>query len=342
MSNLNEKETLERIRQNNAAESAKKEKRTNTVKNLTIYGLVLTLVTGATWDLAKNGSKYFKLPTKPSTTQTQTQENKWTREYFEGLVSDYILSNPNVDEDVARHFLAIQYQDELMKYNPELLYELTGIYEYEELTDEKFEKLVSDTYKTLRANGVNVTVEDVTKFVAVINIDQLAQDNPELLKRIIGTDKASEFITDAFKVTGAIKNRNYDIYKTTKSTDSLIRVSDFIFDKRAREDLILIESYVDRAHMGKGNKTQQNALVNELMDNIQRPDGKLADMEDGVGFASTVAFDSLINYVTFNNNNVRIISNQNFSALMNHDSLELYLPNIYGVINECNTKKLTK
>lgn len=344
MSNMNENDVLAQVRANDAEARIKREKRKGTFKNVVLYSAVFAVVAQGIYEIDKH-DVFKSLPTpgkKPTNTQTQTQSNKWTDAYFNNLVVEYMYKNPSINEDVARHFLAIQYQDELMKYNPELLYELTGIYEYVELTDEAFNILVSNTYKTLRANGINVTVEDVTKFVAVINIDQLAQDNPELLKAIIGTDKASEFITDAFKITGAIKNRNYDIYKSTKSTAGLIKVSDFIFDKKAQADLRLVESYVERAHDAKGDKTKQNAIVEELMANIQQPSGKLADMEDGIGFASTVAFDSLINYVTFNNNNVRIISNQNFSALMNHDTLELYLSNIYGTINECNTKKLTK
>lgn len=339
---MGNKDIEKQLLANQAEDEAKRANRKNTVKNLTIYGLVLTLVAGASWDIAKNGSENFKKIFKPGKVQAEVQQNKWTKEYFENLVIEYMYKNPTVDETVARHFVAIQYQDELLKHNPELLYEITGIYEYKELTNEAFEALVSQTYKTLRANGINVTVEDVTKFVAVINIDQLAQDNPELLKTIVGTEKASEIITDAFKVTGAIKNRNYDIYKTTNSTKDLIRVSDFVYDKGAQRDLRLVESYVDEANSVKGNKTKQNEIIEDLMFEIQSPNGTLSDMEDGIGFASTVAFDSLINYVSFNNNNVRIISNQNFSALRNHDTLELYLSNIYGTINECKTKKLTK
>jgi len=75
---------------------------------------------------------------------------------------------------------------------------------------------------------------------------------------------------------------------------------------------------------------------------IQMPNGKLVDIEDGIGFASTVAFDGLINYISFNDKNVRILSDVNFSALMNHDTLELYLSNIYGNLNKCTSKTLKK
>lgn len=326
-------------------EQKKGKTKNNIVRNLVITTAGIAVIGYGLYVMDRHDGLYkliSKLSNKPQKNHEETVQNKWTKEYFNNLVIEYMYENPNVSEEVARHFLAIKHQDELMKHNPELLYELTGIYEYEELTTEKFETLVSNTYRTLRNQGINVTVEDVTKFVAIINIDQLAQDNPELLKTIIGNEKASEIITDAFKVIGAIKNRNYDIYKSTKKTSDLIKVSDFIFDKKAKADLQLIEEYVDLANTAKGNKDRQNTIVAELMAEIQTPNGRLSDMEDGIGFASTVAFDSLINYVTFNNNNVRIISNKNFSALMNHDTLELYLSNIYGTINECNTKKLTK
>jgi len=339
MSNIyNETDSLrEQIKLNN--KSSQKTK--STVKKVIIFSTISALLAGGHFFCKANG---FKLPIKVNNALAdEANSNKeWSRAYFEDLVSKYMLEHPNIDEDVVRNYLAVVHQDELSKYNPELLYELTGMYEYEELTTEKFYNLVSDTYKELRRNGLNLSVEDVTKFVAIINIDQLAQDNQQLLSSIIGKQNASEIITDAFKVTGTIKNKNYDLYQVKKSTDNLISVSNFIFDKKAKADLELIEEYADRVNKVKGNGYQQDAIISELMASIQMPDGKLADLEDGIGFASTVAFDSLINYVSFNDKNVRIISNQNFSALMNHDTLELYLSNIYGLINRCNAKTLTK
>jgi len=312
----------------------------NNIKKIAVNTAVWATIAVCGYSLYKEGSSVMKILVVANA-ETTTKTNNWTKEDFERLVSEYIMHNPSVNEEVARNYIALVYQEELRKNNPSLLYELTGIYEYEEMTTEKFNNLVSDTFTKLRSKGLNLKVEDVTKFVAIINIDQLAQDNKELLATICGNQDASEIITDAFKVTGSIKNVNYDIYQKNKSTKDLIKVSEFVFDKKAKADLELIESYVDEANAYKGNGQQQDNVISRLMADIQMPNGELTDMEDGIGFASTVAFDELINYISFNEKNVRVISKLNLSALMNHDTLELYLSNIYGNINKCH-KTLSK
>lgn len=320
----------------------KKEKRRSCIKNIAIGAAVTTLLVGG-YHIVKHNTHILKgNNTKlPSLTSVNTNK-KWSNEYFEALVTQFMIENPNMDKEAAKKYLAVYYQDELMKHNPDLLYELTGIYEYQTLTDELFNELVNKTYRDLKKMGLEVTFEDVTKFVTIINIDQLAQDNPELLTSIVGNQNAGEIITDAFKVTSAIKDTNYHTYEQTKSTTKLIRVSDFIFDKKAQADLKLIEAYADKASAVRGDKEKQNAIISELLTEIYRSTGTLSNMEDGIGFASTVAIGGIINNISFNDNGVRIISKENYDLLMSHDTLELYLSNIYGNINKCAGKTLKK
>ncbi len=312
-----------------------KTKSNSKIKNFIIYTLVGTMLAGGAHHLVKDGLgvRFIKTNNKV-TTNTNTKFD------FNKLVAEYMTKNPTVTEEAARKYIALCYQDELAKTNPDLLFELTGIYEYVELTDKAFEELVNKTFADLRNKGVKVEYGDVQSFVAIINIDQLATDNPELLASLKGNSQTSEFIEDALKVTSAIKTRNTYLYKETKSTKNLISASDYVFDRKTRADLLTIEAYADKANAAKENKTEQDRIISELMTSIYT--GELADMEDGIGFASTIAFDSMINYISFNKNNTRIISKENYDALMLHNKLGAYLPNIYGNLNKCDTKTLKK
>ena len=64
-------------------------------------------------------------------------------------------------------------------------------------------------------------------------------------------------------------------------------------------------------------------------------------MESGIGFASTIAFDGMINYTTFNNNR-SLLTKENRDLLLVHDNLELYISNIFGNLEKCNSKTRTK
>lgn len=261
-----------------------------------------------------------------------------TKKEFDKLVIDYMKENPTVNEESARNYLAIVYQDKL---DDELLFELTGIYDYTEITEESFEKIVDTMYEDLKNKGLNINIDDVRKLVAVINSDQIATDIPSLLVELKGNHTAGEYITDAFKVTSAIKTYNTKEYLKNGKFENLINLSSYVFDLGARKDLLLIEDYASKIASNKGNVDEQNRLVSDMLDNIYNYDGELNDMESGIGFASTIAFDGMINYTTFNNNR-SLLTKENRDLLLVHDNLELYLSNIYGNLERCNSLVRTK
>ena len=60
--------------------------------------------------------------------------------------------------------------------------------EHKILTDEEFYNLVDDIYNKLTKEGLPVTKEEVTKYLMIVNIDQLKEENKEL-QRIENGDK---------------------------------------------------------------------------------------------------------------------------------------------------------
>lgn len=261
-----------------------------------------------------------------------------TKDEFDKLVIDYMKKNPTVNEVSARNYLAIVYQDKL---DDELLFELTGIYDYTEITKEAFDKIVDTMYEDLKNKGLNVNINDVRKLVAVINSDQIATDIPSLLTELKGNQTPAEYVTDAFKITSVIKTYNTKEYMKNGKIENLIKLSPYVFDLGARKDLLLIEDYANKIASNKGNAEEQNRLVSDMLNNIYNYDGKLTDMESGIGFASTIAFDGMINYTTFNNNR-SLLTRENRDLLLVHDNLELYLSNIFGNLEKCNSKTRTK
>lgn len=317
------------------------------IKGIAIGAAAVILLTSGYSLIKESKGKNFKPKDdeKPKTENEIIVDNNenfvLTDAKFDELVTEYMKERPEITESAARTYLSIIYFDKLKEDNPELLFELTGYYEYKELTTEEFNKIVDKATNDLKNFGIELDVEDVEKLIAIINIDQLATDNPELLTELKGEISTSEFVTDAFKVTGSIKNKNYDIYEETGKVDGLFKLSNYVFDMNTKKDLMLIEFYAEEISLAKGDATKQNALVTEFLEEIQMPDGKLSNMEDGIGFASTIAVDGMINYLTFNEN-VSLLTEENHSALLNHDTLELYLSNIFGNLERCQVKTLTR
>lgn len=317
-------------------EEKKKTKKTGKGKVIIrwISGVLVAAVIGTgAYHLVKHCDIKLK-----SNKETTSSSKAISKEEFDKLVIDYMKKNPTVNEVSARNYLAIVYQDKL---DDELLFELTGIYDYTEITKEAFDKIVDTMYEDLKNKGLNINISDVRKLVAVINSDQIATDIPSLLTELKGNQTPAEYVTDAFKITSVIKTYNTKEYMKNGKIENLIKLSPYVFDLGARKDLLLIEDYANKIASNKGNAEEQNRLVSDMLNNIYNYDGKLTDMESGIGFASTIAVDGMINYTTFNNNR-SLLTRENRDLLLVHDNLELYISNIFGNLEKCNSKTRTK
>ena len=80
--------------------------------------------------------------------------------------------------------------------------------EHKILTEEEFYNLVDDIYTKLTDEGLPVTYEEVTKYVMIVNIDQLKEENKELVNTIIGDQDPNEVILDTYSVLSRIITEN--------------------------------------------------------------------------------------------------------------------------------------
>ena len=147
--------------------------------------------------------------------------------------------------------------------------------EYEEFTTEKFEDLVAQKIVDFEKLGLSVKREDVIKYVMVFNIDKLKQDNPELVKEIIGNQVLIEVIDDAYRVSNVIATYEG---RNLIANGQMFSVADAIFDKEQRK---IVEDFEARKlAIINADDTQREAMFIKLCEDIYDPLGEFSKLED--------------------------------------------------------------
>lgn len=220
------------------------------------------------------------------------------------------------------------------------------------LTDERFFALADEIYKKYSNLGLDVTRENVIDFVMMVNIDKLSRDNKELVETIIGERNPDEVVLSSFKVYSAIMTENNDRYCAKGlGWDSLILVSDTVFDAEERETVINIEKRFEEIFNARGNKEEFNKLLNKMLMDMCDAEKDEFNMDSGVGYSTMTILvnfirinffgdldktnDELIKYfVTFEGDGLEYEQNSMMNA---------YYSGMYNLITECeNTKTLTR
>lgn len=218
--------------------------------------------------------------------------------------------------------------------------DITNIIEKdEELNTENFLELTANFSKQYVDNNVNVTTEDLAKFVSIVNIDKLVEENQEFAKELFGTQAKEEYLGDAAKVIGVTYTYNRNIFEKEQSTKNFIRISDSVYGEQ-KELLEEIESYVDSIAENKDNAPEVNRLINELLQKMGDPTSELSYLDDGVGFGMQVYVELIRSYLAKD-----VISKENFDMLTILTSSEKYISNIFTTYDGCvnvDTKTLTK
>ena len=203
----------------------------------------------------------------------------------------------------------------------------------EELNNENFEKLAIDFAKQHTDKGVNVSTEDLVKFVSIINIDRLCEENPELAKELFGTQIAEEYLSDAAKVIGMTYTYNRNVFETEQSTKNFIRISTGVNGSQ-KEVLQKIEAYVDRIAETKYDAEQCNQVIAELIVELGNPNSELSYLDDGVGFGMQVYIELIRSYLAKD-----VISKENLDYLSQLTSSEKYVSNIFTEYRGCSDVK---
>jgi len=169
---------------------------------------------------------------------------------------------------------------------------------YVELTDEKFYELVDAVYKKYSEIGLDVSKEEVVDYVMFANSDRIAKDNKELIDTIIRERKFDEVEMNVFNVHSAIQTKNnYNYCSKGLGFDSLILVSDTIFDKKERKVVENIEKRIEEIVEVKDNKEEFNKLLNTLLMEMLNATEEEFNMENGAGYS---VMNIIINFVRRN------------------------------------------
>ena len=160
----------------------------------------------------------------------------------------------------------------------------TDVAEYEELTTEKFEELTANTMTELKMSGVQVSSEDVIKYVMVRNIDKLRQDNNELITEIIGTQDPDEVFADADQVIDAIMTYNLLYFDAHQDTKGFISASLGVFDEVQRNRVLEIEKRVYEIGANLKDNDKVNELTYALLKDMINPTKEISELEDGVSY----------------------------------------------------------
>ena len=205
------------------------------------------------------------------------------KDYFKGTTTTNIVCEHICDECAAK----LEVEDEE---------------EYVELTDEKFYELADAVYKKYSEIGLDVSKEEVVDFVMFANSDRIAKDNKELINTIIGKRKFDEVEMNVFNVHSAIQTKNnYNYCSKGLGFDSLILVSDTIFDKKEKEVVENIEKRIEEIVNAKGNSQEFNKLVNTLLMEMLNATEEEFNMENGSGYN---VMNILINFIRINFRNI--------------------------------------
>lgn len=203
----------------------------------------------------------------------------------------------------------------------------------EELNNENFEKLATEFTKQYTDKKVNVSTEDLVKFVSILNIDRLLEENPELAKELFSTQTAEEYLSDAAKVIGMTYTYNRNVFETEQSTKNFIRISSGV-NGQQKEVLQKIESYVDRVAETKNDADKCNEVISEFLVFLGDPTNEMSYLDDGVGFGMQVSVELIRSYLAKD-----VINKQNLDYLTVLTSSEEYVSNIFTQYKGCTDVK---
>lgn len=224
------------------------------------------------------------------------------------------------------------------------------------LTDEEFYNLVDDIYNKLTKEGLPVTKEEVTKYLMIVNIDQLKEENKELVNTIIGDQDPNEVILDTYSLISRIITENNSRWCAKGlGWDKLLMylAPDTIFSETEKSKTVELGERVRAiVETGRnGDKDKFNELLNKLlMDMIDAKEDNFK-LESGNGFNDMYIY---INFIRINFLNELDKTNGElikYFVVFDGDGIEYeqnaktseYWSGINYLINECHkSKTLTK
>ena len=228
--------------------------------------------------------------------------------------------------------------------------------EHKILTDEEFYNLVDDIYNKLTKEGLPVTKEEVTKYLMIVNIDQLKEENKELVNTIIGEQDPNEVILDTYSLISRIITENNSRWCAKGlGWDKLLMylAPDAIFSETEKSKTVELGERVRAiVETGRnGDKDKFNELLNKLLMEMIDAKENNFKLESGNGFNDMYIY---INFIRINFLNELDKTNGElikYFVVFDGDGIEYeqnaktseYWSGINYLINECHkSKTLTK
>lgn len=208
----------------------------------------------------------------------------------------------------------------------------------EEVVEPTSETINSD-FETLVANYTNnnssayasVSTSDITKFIAITNIDKIVENNKELAKTLFNEPSTEEYLNDAGKVIASTVMYDFNVWNDTRSTEGFIKVSDAVMGDQ-RDKMIKIEEYTNRIAeaVNADDKNLVNDITYEFITDLTS--GELSKLDDGVGFTSQV-------YIALISDGIAkdYLDQENFDMLqaLKGKEADVYVSNIFTEYNGC-------
>ena len=210
----------------------------------------------------------------------------------------------------------------------------------EELTDELFEDLTLNFAKIIKNAGITLETDDIVEFASLINIDQLCETNPDLIKEVAGEQTKEEYLTETFKVLNQIAQYNSDLYFTSDTrgtTQGFIKVSDIIADADAKMKIEYYESLLEEMAIASNNKDKEevNRIATTFCNSINNPTSQYSALPDGVGIGLYSTINAMINIVSRDVNGVCYLNDVNLKKLVILSSCEKYISNVFDKYTGC-------
>lgn len=219
---------------------------------------------------------------------------------------------------------------------------------YTEVTEENLTKATNDLINEFSKHGIEVNGQDALYFVALNNITHMSQTNPELLNQIFAEVDKETVISKAGHIIGQVVT--LEITNKDEQVDWTVALIDEADKKIADHDMKLIESCKEIARNEELTKDEKSEQIQSMIqDKFVKPnydktigrdfeDGKHSSMsqEDGADFTT----DAIFTGVMMGDNELKnyVSGTETMDDLMAISGNEDVVPNLFTIIEDCNTK----
>lgn len=262
---LTDGKSLEKDKKKSKEKDKKKKKKKDTNKNNKVAKAIIALSLAGAIGVScfAIGRATAKNNNKDNDKDTDLDETKQTIYYLDKETGEYL---PYKEGYNVTEFYIMDENGQFVLYDEYVMSQSKDVV----ISQEEFEELAANFIKMLRDKGISesdLTNEDIMKFVAIVNIENL---DPELIQVLRGNEDASQFITEGMTVTGHVSAYNRNYYNKNHNTDGFINISAaFPEGTYGYNSMKLLESYRDQCSAVVNcepleNFTDENGVVHEL------------------------------------------------------------------------------